>query len=70
MPISGIEGVKLVELSPWRRFSATAWMQFKHWLGIHTYLETLKPQFDEDGMLQSLWVINECAICDRGPGER
>jgi hypothetical protein len=63
VPIS--DNVELIEMPPWRRMRASAWMRLKHLVGIHTYLETLRPEMDEDGItLIALRIVTECFVCD------
>lgn len=42
----------------------------RHLVGIHTYMPTLYPEMDEDGLLAAFRYQLECLVCDATPGER
>lgn len=63
MPLSDLE-IKFIELPPWRRARFSGIARVRHWLGHHTYVDTLYPAFEE-GLLVSLDQRRECWVCGR-----
>lgn len=49
---------------PWRSIPADSWARLKHRFGTHTYHLTLRPQFDNEGMLEAVNMVSECWVCD------
>ena len=60
----------LILMPKWRRVRAGMAARTKHLMGIHTYLPTLTPEMDEDGLLVSVGYRLECLVCNAAPGER
>lgn len=62
------EHVKTVPAPPWRRIKTSLTARLKHLLGIHSYVPTLRTEY-QDGLLVSARIVEECWACDATPGE-